>query len=141
VPRKIPKGKPFPKGVSGNPLGGKLHNPELRAIKRLTAVELAEIGSMIVKGNLKELQAVSKDPNVSVIKAMCASVAIKIISKGDSHALDVFLNRLIGKTPDKIQLSGVDGGPMKTLYDQMTHEERVSEAERLRKIRREAGND
>ena len=74
----MPKGRPFQKGQSGNPLGGKLHNPELRAIKRLTSAEVAEIGSLVVKKNLVGLKAVANDPESSALKVWMASIAIRV---------------------------------------------------------------
>lgn len=108
--QRIGKGVPpdefkFKKGKSGNPLGGKLHKPELRAIKRLTEDELVEIGSMIVKGSIEELQRVGKDKNCSAIKAMMAAVAVKAINKGDHMALDALLNRIVGKVKDRVEQS------------------------------------
>lgn len=147
-----PKGTPqnlkkFQPGQSGNPLGGRLHNPELRAIKRLTAHEVAEIGSLIVSKNLSKLRAIVKDARDnpdskhSGLKSWIAMVAIKGISKGDAHALDVLLNRLIGKVSDKVQVTGEDGGPIRSLVGAMTREDRLAELKRLRKMRQEAGED
>lgn len=104
------KGRPpvehqIKKGEVRNPLGGRAHNPELRAIKRLTEDELVEIGSMIVKGSIEELQAVGKDKNCSAIKAMMAAVAVKAINKGDHMALDALLNRIVGKVKDRVEQS------------------------------------
>jgi hypothetical protein len=45
---------------------------------------------------------------------MVASVALKIISKGDMYALDVLLNRLIGKVKDEVLLTG-DGNPFQMI--------------------------
>ncbi len=94
----------FKKGVSGNPAGARAHDPEMRMIKHLTKQELAEIGNLVIKNNMKALQAIAKDPNASVIKTMIASVAVKIVTKGDMQALDVLLNRLIGKVRDDVSI-------------------------------------
>lgn len=102
--------KKFKKGQSGNPLGGKLHNPELRMIKHLTQSELIEIGNLVIKNNTDRLREIAKDPQASVIKVMIASVAVKIISKGDMHALDVLLNRLVGKVKDQVAVTHQTSG-------------------------------
>lgn len=98
----------FRKGVSGNLEGGRKHNPEIKAIKRLTEAEMIEVGSLVLKGNIRELQLVLKDPTSSVLKCMMAGVAIKTIQKGDPHALDVLLNRLIGKVKERVEVTGID---------------------------------
>jgi len=95
----------FKKGEpSANPLGAKLHNPEIRAIKNLTESEMVEIGSLILKGSLDELKAIKDAPGTTALKAMMASVAIKTIAKGDHQALDALLNRLIGKVKDEVKI-------------------------------------
>lgn len=134
----------FKKGRSGNPLGGKLHNPELRAIKRLTAQEVAEIGALILSKNYKALKRIAEDARsndhakASVLKTWIATVAMKGIAKGDAHALDVLLNRLIGRVKEKIELTGDDGGPIRTRVEALSKEEKLAELRRLRKARRDA---
>lgn len=109
--------RPIKKGQVLNPLGAGAHDPELRALKRLTAHEVAEIGSMIVQRNLPALQQIIKeskdlDSKHSALKVWMATIAIKGISKGDSHALDTLLNRITGRVKEKIELTGADGGPV-----------------------------
>ncbi len=112
-PKGVPANlKKFVKGQSGNPLGGKLHDPVKRAIKRLTTREIKDLSGMILNGNVEELQAVAKDKKASVIKVMLAACAVKIIQKGDAQSLNVILDRLIGKVPNPVRLSGGDGGPV-----------------------------
>lgn len=148
-------GIPFKKGVSGNPLGGKLHNPELRAIKRLTSAEVAEIGTLIVSKNAKKLKDIitdamgdkskgisaNPDSKHSSLKVWIATVALKGITKGDAHALDVLLNRITGRVKEKIELTGEEGGPIRQIVGAMTPDERKLELKRLRRIRAEAGED
>lgn len=142
-----PKEYQFKKGQSGNPQGGKLMNSELRAIRRLTAAEVAAIGTLILSKNVAGLRAVlesaKSDPNSknSVLKTWIAAVAIKGIAKGDPHALDILLNRLIGKTADHIKISDPSGGPIRALVGAMTPEERRAELVKLKSMREEAGED
>ncbi len=102
-PKKV-VGRPFKKGVSGNPLGRAIEDPAMRMVRHLTKQELVEIGNLVIKNNMKQLQAIAKDPNASVIKTMIASVAVKIVTRGDMQALDVLLNRLIGKVRDDVSI-------------------------------------
>lgn len=137
----------FKPGQSGNPLGAKLHDPVMRAIKRLTRAEVAEIGALIVSKNISKLKEIvedakgNDDSKHSALKVWIATIAIKGISKGDAHALDVLLNRLVGKVKDEIELTGKEGGPIRSLVGSMTKEERLAELRRLRKIRSDAGED
>lgn len=93
----------FKKGEVRNPLGAGAHNPELRKLKTLTEQELVEVGSLVIKGSIVELQAIMKDPNCTALKAMMASVAIKAINKGDGVALDILLNRIVGKVKERVE--------------------------------------
>lgn len=137
----------FPKGKSGNPLGGKLHNPVLRKIRKLTMDEVAELGAFIITKNVTELKKIiadaQKNPATkhSSLKVWFATIAIKGISKGDAYALDTLLNRLIGKVPTAVELTGKNGGPIESLSSEMTREERLALIEQLAKRRKEAGND
>lgn len=90
-------------GESGNPGGRPADSPELKALKRLTKEELTEVASLIVKGGIKDLEALKE--NGSVLQRMVASVAIRIMNKGDMFHLDVLLNRLIGKVKDEVQVN------------------------------------
>lgn len=120
MPNPNIKNHGFKKGVSGNPLGGKLHNKELKAVRFMTKEEMAEVGKLILDKDFQQLREMAdalktndgKKKDISVLKAMVASVAMKIISKGDMHALDILLNRLIGKVKDEVDISGKDGSPL-----------------------------
>lgn len=97
----------FKKGVSGNPLGGKIHDPEIRKLRNLTKEEMIEVGSLVLKGSVEELKAIGKDPKASALKCMMAAVAVRTIQKGDPYALDVLLNRLIGKVKEEVKHTGL----------------------------------
>lgn len=109
---KPPKQHQFKKGKSGNPLGGKIHNKELKAIRRMTQEDVAEIGQLILEGNLEKLAAVKEDKAASVLKVWFCSVAIKAISKGDAAALSVILDRIVGRVKEKLEVTGNEGGPV-----------------------------
>lgn len=110
--REAPGRKPPPEhsrwkpGQSGNPLGGKLHDPALKAIKNLTKKELADIGNLVVKGEVSALRALAADEGETVLKRMVASVCFRVIDFGDMGALDTLLNRLVGKVKDEVAHSG-----------------------------------
>ncbi len=92
------------KGQSGNLAGGRKHSPEIKALRNLTEEEMVEIGSLVVKGSIEELRAIKNDPNASALKCMMASVAIKTIATGNAQALDILLNRLVGKARDRVEI-------------------------------------
>lgn len=97
---------PWKPGVSGNPLGGQMHDKEMRMIKNLSKQELKDVANLVIKGNIKALLNIKDDDDATVLKRMLASVAVRIINKGDMHDLDVLLNRLIGKVKEELDLTG-----------------------------------
>ena len=105
----------FKKGQTGNPDGARLHDPLVKAFKNLTKDEMMEIGTLVLKGSIDELKQVSKNPKTTVLKAMLAAVAVRTISKGDPGALEVLLNRLIGKVRDDIHHTGLPAAAQPTV--------------------------
>lgn len=92
-PSKATRFKP---GNCANPKGAAAHNPQVKALRRLTEEQLIEIANVIVQGNVEQLRAISKDPNASVLKTWIASIAAKGIASGDIGILETLLTRLIG---------------------------------------------
>ncbi len=106
TPQSIANLKPFKKGKSGNPAGKAKDPPELKKLKNLTKQELADIGSLIVKGDYVALRALAKAPGATVLQRMLASIAMRIIEKGDMHSLDILLNRMVGRVKEEVALTG-----------------------------------
>jgi hypothetical protein len=110
------------KGEVRNPRGAAAHDPALRAIRACTKEELRDVANLILADDFQGLKDLAeamkstdkKPKGITVLKAMVASVALKIISKGDMYALDVLLNRLIGKVKDEVLLTG-DGNPFQMI--------------------------
>lgn len=90
------------KGQSGNPQGARLHDPVARAIKNLTKAELVEVGNLVIKNDIVELRKLVKSKDASVLKVWIANVCLRGIERGDVAALDVLLNRLIGRVKEDI---------------------------------------
>jgi hypothetical protein len=107
-------GRRFKPGQSGNPKGAAAHNKDVKRIRRMTADEVAQMGSLILEGNLAGLVAVKDDKDASVLKVWMASVAIKAINKGDAQALGALLDRITGRLTQPIELGGIPGQPIET---------------------------
>jgi hypothetical protein len=118
MPAIPPKGRPFPPGTSGNPDGGKRHDPVKKRIKKLTSVELEKILNNLLMIDPKNLDAFQKEDPL-LLKTWIASVAATGIKKGDPSALFALLDRLIGKVTDKVQVEQIK--PAKV--EDMTNEE------------------
>jgi hypothetical protein len=107
--KKVP-GRPFQKGQSGNPLGGQLHNPEMRAIKRLSEKELIEVATFVLNSKVSQIKARMKHPDTSVLQGMVLGLALKCMTRGDASAFNALMDRLLGKVKDNLSLSGSIGG-------------------------------
>jgi hypothetical protein len=111
-PKPPPEQYRWRKGESGNTNGRHKELPELKILKNLTKKELVDIGNLVVKGNVHRLRLVAENAfDEPVIKCMMAQVCLRIMEKGDMQALDVLLNRLIGKVKDEIHHQGDFNAP------------------------------
>lgn len=104
--KKPPRDKQFKKGEVRNPLGAGAHNPAVRALKNLTRNELVEVGNLIIKNNMRDLKKLAKDDDATVLQRMLAAVASKVVATGDQAALEVLLNRFVGKVKDEVEMTG-----------------------------------
>jgi hypothetical protein len=75
----------------------------MKRIRALTQEQVEEVGDLILMGNFEALKALKDDPSASVLKTAIAAVAMKIIKKGDAQALNVLLDRLVGKIPSRYE--------------------------------------
>ena len=114
IPSEAQKAARFKPGESGNPEGGRRHNPDLRRLKKLTTEEVLEIGSFLLSNNIAKLQAMTDDAiqnprsRHSSLKIWIARVVLQGSKKGDAKALELVLNRLIGKVPDKMEFPNLN---------------------------------
>lgn len=104
-----PKDHQFKPGQSGNPLGSSVRQQVSSKMKRLTAEQLAEVGSLILDGNCEDLAKLALDREAPVLKVWFASVAVKAIAKGDAQSLNILLDRIVGKVKGEISISTGDG--------------------------------
>lgn len=102
-------GRDWKPGESGNPDGLKPMSTEARIFKRMTQAQVAELGTEILSGNVDALRKVVKNPTSTPLQVWFATSVLKGIAKGDVFALDKFLERVVGKVKDKIDLSSSDG--------------------------------
>ncbi len=96
----------FEPGHSGTNLPDKLSTIINRSLKGLTKKELLEAANLVIKGNINELIYLSRCEDASSLHVMLASVVKRVIQKGDMHALDTLLNRLVGKVKDEVEHTG-----------------------------------
>jgi hypothetical protein len=114
---------------------------QIKAIRRLTVDQVAEIASSLVMGGLSELKAIATDPEATVLQIWFSRVAGKGISAGDMRALDAVLDRIIGKPKTQVVLSGDAEAPVQvSAYDNWSADKLILEVERLRLERLATGD-
>jgi hypothetical protein len=111
--KNLEKGR-FKPGEVSNPEGGRAVNPEMRKIRKLTTEEVVEVGSFLLSNNILALQRMTEDALAnpdsehSALKIWIARVVLTGSRKGDAYALEVVLNRLIGKVAEKMNFEGLN---------------------------------
>ncbi len=99
--KRVNKGDPSP-----NPAGRQADPPLMKELRKLSAIELEEMISVLIKGDVTELNAIITNKGSSVLKVMVASCCIKILKDGNTEALERILNRIIGKPKEYIHHTG-----------------------------------
>ena len=98
-----PAGKWKP-GQSGNPKGSITHlTPAMKKAKLLTAKEFIGTACELLHLSVREIQAIAKNKDTTAIKAILASVINTCSVSGDMYKLNVLLDRIIEKVPEKVQ--------------------------------------
>jgi hypothetical protein len=99
-------GRDFVPGVVTNPNGRPPLSPEAKAIRKLTADKLEEIGDLILDGNKVQLNAISSSLEESAIRVAYAKAALNAMAKGDLSMLEMILNRVVGRVKERVEHSG-----------------------------------
>ena len=97
---KKPRGKPFPKGVSGNPKGRPKNPPEYNAIVNLIRAEFADVGKLLTMTH-EELDQILAQEDMSVLK----TILIKKFKKEDLKIVLAVLDRILPKPRETIDLN------------------------------------
>lgn len=97
-------GKDVKPGERLNPHGRPPDPPELKQIKKLTKGDLALLLNKVLSAKPEELN----DFNGTVLEKWLASIVFHGIKSGDFSRLHPFIDRLLGKVPDKLELSELD---------------------------------
>ena len=83
-------------GQSGNPSG--IHtNKEVIKIRKFSADSLREALSTFLSTPMEEMEGMLSNPKTPIFQQWVLAVAEKGIRKGDPTALDIVLNRVVGK--------------------------------------------
>ena len=109
----VGKGKPpiehrIKPGQVLNPEGGRAHDPEKRALKKLTQEVFKDIVELALTSNITALQAIAKNPETPSVKVGVTTALVKAIQRGDWKTLEGIVARLIGNV--KIEVDHTTAG-------------------------------
>lgn len=135
--KKHAKKAGWQKGQSGNPKGSSGVARLGGDIKRMSVEQIAEVGSIILQGDMATLYALADDPTTTGLKGWTAKLVVQSMEKGDSATYERILNRIVGRVKDVIEISGVDGRPMEV----RSVGEMQAELAAIRKANEEMGDD
>lgn len=92
-------------GQSGNPEGGRAHDPTTKIMRKLTTEYFKDCIDAAVNGNLSDLVKIAEDPNTPVIKVGIAKCLADAVTKGNWDLLEKIIARLVGKVPDQVDVT------------------------------------
>jgi hypothetical protein len=102
--RKLPPVETqFKKGQSGNP-HGRIPNPALKALRKLTIESYREVIELVMTGNMAELKSIVEDPKSTALQVGIARAFFNAIKKGDYAIIERIAERIVGKIPDQINI-------------------------------------
>lgn len=131
-PKSLENLRKFPKGTSGNPEGGRKSNKGLVKLRKATREDIEAIGYLLRNKTPTEIMEMLKKGDQSLLTSIPLSVAIQAFRKGDAGAMEKLFNEIVGKAKERIEISGVDGGPIR--FQDMSEEDLAAEEERLKRL-------
>lgn len=99
---KVGKGSPprhsrFKKGQSGNPEGGRKHDPLKKALKTLTIEELGVVIKSAVTNTESSLSTELASKDITVMQKIVGKALLKAAKDGDYKTFNIIIERVVGK--------------------------------------------
>ncbi len=104
--KKVPEGKRFKRGESGNPDGRPPLPPEIKQARALTTLELQRALNELIHCSREELKAKVSAPNATLLTLTIGSILSQAVQKGDPIRLNFLIERLVGKVKDVVEVKG-----------------------------------
>jgi hypothetical protein len=124
-------GIPWKKGQSGNPSG----RPKESNIRKITQSYVESLIDKFTDISVEDLKAFTKDDKANSFERAIAQAVYNSLVAGDFGTLDQILGRRIGKVKTVVEVTGKDGGPMHNNVTNLTDEQLLAEASRIRQLR------
>lgn len=104
-PKPPPAHSRFKKGQSGNPEGGRAHNPALKALRKLTVESYREIIELVLTGNVAAIKKIAENPASTGLQVGISVAFLKAIKSGDYNVIERIAERIVGKIPDVVTVN------------------------------------
>jgi len=99
-------GKPFKKGNRASVGKGRPEvPPELKAARKLTRPQVEAVFNKYLYCTLVDLEKTLVDAETHFLDRIVISIGMRAFKEGDQAALGFFLDRLVGKVKDKIEVT------------------------------------
>ena len=104
-----PRGKPFPKGVSGHPEGRPPMPPEVKTLKQMNEIELVRLSNELLALEPHEIREVFQEQHPelrSITHVAFAAALLKTVETGQLANMMPIIERGVGKVKEKVEHSG-----------------------------------
>jgi hypothetical protein len=98
--------KPIKPGEVKNPKGRPILSPEIKELRSLTIDVYREVIQIVMTGTLAELKVMAEDPKTAAFKVGIAVCVMKAIKEGDYATIERISERIIGKIPEVVTVTG-----------------------------------
>lgn len=108
-PNSLANLKPF---QAGNP-GGPGREPGYRKqMREYTKKHICKVFNEMCEMTVNEIEKIGSDKDETELRSIVARVMMRCRAKGEFGDLNMILDRIIGKVPQKTELTGEDGSPL-----------------------------
>ncbi len=104
-PKPPPKHSRFKKGKSGNPSGGRAHNPATKALRKLTIETYREVIQLVLDGKVQDLKDMAEHSDTPAIQVGIAVAFLKAIKNGDYSVIERIAERIVGRIPEVVTVN------------------------------------
>ena len=137
-----PRETQFKKGQKRHPLAGRPKTPpDILEARKVNQAEFERILNKYLYTSRAELKKIIETPGTPMIEVVVASILAQAALKGDQTRLEFVLSRLLGKVKERVEVSGLNGGPIDATITAMTLDQRRMQIEKLRQLRESVGDD
>ena len=124
--------------MSGNPGGSSKTAKQLKHIRAMTHEQILDMGMLMLAQDENSCHDIIKGDGYSNLQKMYAALILRCIRDADVGVWTALLNRLVGKAPESVRVTGDASAPL--AFRDMTAEDKVKRLEQLRRAREAAAS-